>query len=595
MVLHRIQLKWLLAALAVIATFTAAPFANSADTVEITFPGEGSTLDDTKQLFSWHQSDYDEFWVYLGSEIGSNDIYNSGSLGPANGITVYALPHDGRTIFFRLFFRQSNQTWSYTDHSFQAHTGSSAIGLISPKPGSTLDGTIQSFSWHGTGIDEWWVYIGTRTGENDLYNSGNLGSATVADVAALPHDGRTIYSRLFYRQAGAAWRYHDYSYVSTTGKQAINIFSPASGTAISREAQRFNWVGTGIDEWWLYLGTSVGANNIYNSGNLGAATSAAIPDLSDVPDLPDVKTALHARLFYRQSGASWRFVDLDYTLAAANNGTVDNTDNNQVTTVTDLVALHYDISPDLDDLQAIAAGANLSDKYGVSPAVVIGAYGLVGLGGPADSDLKHLYDTATNSLGQGPNIGETRQQKARQVTDAAYGAGNYLDTGDGWTEAVNAQAQKFWTVLKRGYTVSVADGGPMDFTADVLSRLQSFHGASNEQLKRVMVVQHSLGFNVTKTLPSNRSVVSNLATYVTIDNGNIGGNATANLEDSGTNTTSSAFAQWARSGNSKAAAWNSALDDFSAKIDFSDTVEYLYILDIPLSSVSDINSFSSFF
>ena len=135
----------------------------------------------------------------------------------------------------------------------------------------------------------------------------------------------------------------------------------------------------------------------------------------------------------------------------------------------------------------------------------------------------------------------------------------------------------------------------MDFTADVLKRLQSFHGASTEQLKRVMVVQHSLGFNVTKTLPSNRSVVSNLATYVTVDNGNVGGNATADLEDSGINTTSSTFAQWARRGNDKSAAWNSALDDFSAKIDFSDTVEYLYILDVPLSSVSDINSFSSFF
>lgn len=59
-----------------------------------------------------------------------------------------------------------------------------------------------------------------------------------------------------------------------------------------------------------------------------------------------------------------------------------------------------------------------------------------------------------------------------------------------------------------------------------------------------MVVQHSLGFNVTNTLPANRTAVADLATYITIDNGNVGGNATANLEDSGTNTTTSAFAQW---------------------------------------------------
>ena len=86
-----------------------------------------------------------------------------------------------------------------------------------------------------------------------------------------------------------------------------------------------------------------------------------------------------------------------------------------------------------------------------------------------------------------------------------------------------------------------------------------------------------------------------MATYVTIDNGNVGGNNTANLEDSSSNTTTSDFAVWARNNNSHTDAWNSALDDFSAKIDFSDTVEYLYILDLPLDLVSDIQTFRQLF
>ena len=258
----------------------------------------------------------------------------------------------------------------------------------------------------------------------------------------------------------------------------------------------------------------------------------------------------------------------------------------------DLIALHYDVSPDLDDLQAIAAGANLSEWFAINPAVVIGAYGHVDHS--SFGNLQSLYNVETNTLGQGPNIGETRRKKAQAVADSAYGAGNYLDTGAGWAQTVNAQAAIFWPVLQNGKTVSIAEGGPMDFTADVLTRLQTYHGATNAQLKQVRVVQHSLGFNVQQTLPANLSKVSNLATYITIDNGNVGNNATADLEDRNLNTTNSAFAQWARNTNTHALAWNAALDRFSAITDFSDTVEYLHILNVPLSEVSDISTFSSY-
>ncbi len=557
--------------------------AKAADGFELAIPQQGSTLTSTTQTFSWQLENTGESWLYLGTSAGANDIHNSGSLGQSTSADISALPNDGRTIFLRLFYRGANQTWSHRDYTFQAHTGTNAIDLLSPGAGSTMTGTQQTFTWHGNGIDEWWLYLGSSTGSNDIYNSGNLGSVTSTTISALPHDGRTIYIRLFYRQTGAAWRHREFTLTAHTGDNAIKLLSPAPGASISNATQTFTWQGAGINEWWLYAGSSEGNDDLYNSGHLGSATSAT------VTSLPIDSSTLFVRLFYRQNNASWRYIDYRYsTILQAE----------QTTQATDLVALHYDIAPDLDDLQAIAAGANLSDKFGISPAVVIGAYGVSGQfshGGRNPEALDFLYTSGTNMFGQGNYNGESRRQKGRQVADAAYGAGAYLDTGDGWVEAVNAQAVKFWNSLQNGYTVSVADGGPMDFTADVLKRLQSFHGATSEQLKRVMVVQHSLGFNVTNTTPPNRATVSNLATYVTIDNGNVGGNATANLEDSNTNTTTSSFAQWARNGNSKAAAWNSALDDFSAKIDFSDTVEYLYILDIPLSSVSDINSFSSFF
>ena len=261
-------------------------------------------------------------------------------------------------------------------------------------------------------------------------------------------------------------------------------------------------------------------------------------------------------------------------------------------TTQDLVALHYDVSPDLDDLQAIAAGANLSEWANIFPAVVIGTYGRVNHS--QFGNLEVLYNVDTNTFGQGPNTGETRRQKAQAVANAAFGSGNYLDTGVGWTQTVNAQAAIFWPVLNNGKTVFVADGGPMDFTADVLTRLQTYHSATAAQLKQVRVVQHSLGFNVQQTMPANLTKVQNLATYITIDNGNVGNNTTADLEDRNTNTTTSAFAQWARNENAQSQAWNAALDRFSAITDFSDTVEYLYILDISLASISNLLTFTTY-
>lgn len=436
------------------------PQTSAADGAGLTFPAQGSTLSDTRQSFIWQLNTADESWVYLGSSVGSNDIHNSGSLGQVNAVDIAALPNDGRTIFLRLFYRSAGLPWKHLDYTFQAHTGANAIDLLSPGPGTTLTDTQQTFMWRGDGIDEWWMYIGSSAGDNDIYNSGILGSATSATLSALPHDGRTVYVRLFYRQSGASWRHREFTLTAHTGNNAISLLSPLPGSTITSPPQTIVWQGAGIDEWWLYAGSSEGSNDLYNSGNLGPSTSATISSL------PTGDHTHYIRLYYRQNRAAWRFVDFRFNTTT------------QTGQAEDLIALHYDVSPDLDDLQAIAAGANLSEKFGIDPAVVIGAYGLVGLGGPLNSDLKYLYDTATDTLGQGPDIGETRQLKAQQVTDAAYGAGSYLDTGNGWTSAVNEQAQKFWNSLQNGYTVSVADGGPMDFTADVLRRLQSFHGAT---------------------------------------------------------------------------------------------------------------------
>ncbi len=261
-----------------------------------------------------------------------------------------------------------------------------------------------------------------------------------------------------------------------------------------------------------------------------------------------------------------------------------------VTTDNVLIALHFDIAPDLDDLHAMAAGCNITRRFNRNPAVVIGAYGHANIG----DDLTAAYLTETNTRGQGTNDHRTRQHRAIEVASLAFNT--YLDTGTGWTNAVNTQAAKWWSVLSAGGSVRVADGGPMDFTADVLNRLKDAHAATATQLKRVQVIQHSAGFNTQQTTAENFRIVQLLADFQAIPNGNVVGNGTAGFMPPNLGgTTSGSFANWARNGNECSAAWIAALNSFSARIDFSDAVEYLWIIGPETRSITDINSFADFF
>ena len=81
--------------------------------------------------------------------------------------------------------------------------------------------------------------------------------------------------------------------------------------------------------------------------------------------------------------------------------------------------------------------------------------------------------------------------------------------------------------------------------------------------------------------------------YIRIDDGNQPDNGTADLETRGNpdDFIDAAFSSlWA-------VQWQAAFDylDPDAKLDFSDTVEVLYILDVPLSRVSDWVDFADEF
>ena len=77
--------------------------------------------------------------------------------------------------------------------------------ITSPTPGSTLSSSTETFEWT-SGADEYWLWVGSSAGTNDIYNSGSLGRNTSDTVYNLPTDGSQVYVRLYYN-IGSGWKY----------------------------------------------------------------------------------------------------------------------------------------------------------------------------------------------------------------------------------------------------------------------------------------------------------------------------------------------------------------------------------------------------
>lgn len=215
----------------------------------------------------------------------------------------------------------------------------------------------------------------------------------------------------------------------------------------------------------------------------------------------------------------------------------------------DLLTLHYDNCPDRDDGHALVAGKAVVDKVGIANVLVVN--------GTCGHNIPHAY-----------------QPESEVVVKAVWG-NDWLDSFNNETVSINISANRWAATLSNGNDVWIAEGGPSDFTAKVLRRISVVFPSVNRS--RIHVVQHSSGenFNERQTSDTNIALVKQVANYIEIDNGNVPNNGTADL-----NTPSSSFVSIALQSR-YAAEWKAAFDYLNpdTKLDFSDTVELLYIVD----------------
>jgi hypothetical protein len=159
--------------------------------------------------------------------------------------------------------------------------GDGKAAITYPVPASTLSGSSVKFTWSaGSGVTQYYLYLGNSQGADDIY-AQSQGTSLSVTVSGIPTDGRTIYVRLW-SQFASGWDYNEYTYKAFSGSANTKAImtNPAPGSTLSGSSATFTWsAGSGVTQYFLYLGNSQGANDIYaqSQGTSLSVTVSGIP------------------------------------------------------------------------------------------------------------------------------------------------------------------------------------------------------------------------------------------------------------------------------------------------------------------------------
>jgi streptogramin lyase len=172
--------------------------------------------------------------------------------------------------------------------------------LITPTPGNPIGSSSATFTWNPGSATTFQFRLGTTPGSNNIYGSGqtNASSETVSNLPT----GVNIYAVLYYMLDGA-WKSLSYTYPGTP--TAPKLTTPAPGSTLSGSTVTFSWNPGTATTFQFRLGTTLGSNNIYGSGQTTKTSET-------VSNLPTNGETIHAVLYYMVNGA-WQYTAYTYT------------------------------------------------------------------------------------------------------------------------------------------------------------------------------------------------------------------------------------------------------------------------------------------
>jgi hypothetical protein len=194
----------------------------------MTSPTPGTTLPGASVVFNWNLgSCVTSVTISVGSSVGASDIFQSVQ-GLSTTASVNTLPTNGQTVYVRLTSAFSGTVTQSVDYTYTAATVASggcgsvatAATMIAPTPGSTLTANPVTFTWTtGCNVAQYYLYVGTTAGANDLYGQSQ-GTSTTGMVTIQAASGTHLFVRLWSFLNTAAsdltigWHFNDYQYVA---------------------------------------------------------------------------------------------------------------------------------------------------------------------------------------------------------------------------------------------------------------------------------------------------------------------------------------------------------------------------------------------
>src|SRR6266566_5183473 len=278
-------------------------FTTSYGTAHLTNPLNGATNTDPFAPFTWNSvPTATSYTLNIGSSVGAADVFNSGPV-TATSITVPSLQIN--TKYYATLYTQFSSGTQSSASTFT--TGTGLAHLITPANGATNVVPGSTFTWNSvSNAQAYYLYIGTSVGSQNVYGSGAITatSVTPSNLAL-----NTLYDARMWTEKSNIWSYVDSTF--TTGSSgtitAAQLTSPAHGATNVDPLAPFTWTTVAnAQSYTLWVGTSAGSSNVYNSGPL-TVTSQTVPGLQS-------NTKYYARLFTQTSGGT-AYSDSSFTTA----------------------------------------------------------------------------------------------------------------------------------------------------------------------------------------------------------------------------------------------------------------------------------------
>lgn len=255
-----------------------------AGAVELTSPANNSVFTSASATFKWNDNDcVSRYQLWVGSK--PRDASNSPSsydvfYGDVSGgsATLNSLPEDGRTLYVTLWSFINGQ-WYPKDYTYTANIRIPEI--TSPQHLTTFNSSQVTFNWTSVpAATDYYLWVGNGLHTYDIYSQYVFGNSTT--VPNIPTDGRIIYVTIWGKINGK-WYGNDYRYIacsSCAGAGTVaRITDPTWGSIFTSNSRTFTWdAGVNVTQYWLFIGSTLGAYDIYNA-DMGAARSVTVNNL----------------------------------------------------------------------------------------------------------------------------------------------------------------------------------------------------------------------------------------------------------------------------------------------------------------------------